>query len=34
MLLHITWSLDETLRVGIGNFPIIGDSVAQFGGRY
>lgn len=24
--------VDETLRVGVGNFPIIGSSVAQFGG--
>ncbi len=24
--------IDESLRVGVGNFPIIGDSVAQFGG--
>ncbi|MDF1497558.1 MAG: hypothetical protein P1P90_05905 [Patescibacteria group bacterium] len=24
--------VDETLRVGIGEFPIVGDSVAQFGG--
>jgi len=24
--------VDQTLRVGVGDFPIIGDSVAQFGG--